>query len=241
MKLSLLTALAVLSLIPLSSLAQAPPSADAYVSSTQPATNFGSSIFLPVQAGTTSYVRFNLGALPAKSKIEKATLRLYVNAVVAPGSFDIYEVDDPWSERGLNLNNAPALGGSATGSRPVSVTASSLNQFLLIDITGLVQGWLKGSIPNYGVALALTNLTGSFSFDSKESTGTGHQPELEVIVESTAASPAATTATPGVATIATPGPQPPAPNPYINNGTTQQVGASFNIDGSGTAASFNAT
>ncbi len=180
----LAVALAVVWFIAVTSLAQAPPSADSYITSAQPSANFGSSVLLPVQAGTASYVRLNLGALPPNTAITKATLRLYVNAVTAPGSFDVYQVDSAWSERGLNLNNAPPPGASATGGQSVSVTASSLNQFLLIDITPLVQGWLSGTIPNNGVALALTSASGSFSFDSKESVGTGHQPELDVVFSS---------------------------------------------------------
>ena len=102
-----------------------------------------------------------------------------------------------------------------------------------------MQGWLNGSIPNYGVALALSGSNGSFSFDSKESSGTGHQPELEVVLDHPASSPTlSTTAT--ISAAQTPANQPPAPSAYIDNGTVQQVGASFNIDGTGTAASFNA-
>jgi hypothetical protein len=67
-------------------LAQAPPSADAYVTSAQPATNFGNSPLLPVQSGTSSYIRLNLEGLPSNATIAKATLRLYVNAVAAAGS-----------------------------------------------------------------------------------------------------------------------------------------------------------
>ena len=231
--------LAFFSIISLSSYAQAPPSADSYVTASQPAANFGNSSLLPVQAGTNSYVRLNLGALPANANVAKATLRLYVNAVAAPGSFDVYQVDGPWTERGLTWAHVPPLGGSATGGRPVSIAAASLNQFILIDVTPLVQGWLNGSIPNYGVALVLSGSNGSFSFDSKESSGTGHQPELEVIFANAASSPALST-TLAVAATPTPANQPPAPSAYIDNGTVQQVGASFNIDGSGTAAGFNA-
>ena len=173
--------LALISLASLSSFAQAPPSADAYITTSQGSTNFGSSPLLPVQSGTTSYVSFNLSALPSNAKIAKATLRLYVNAVADPAPFDVYQVDRGWSERGLTFNNAPTLGDSVTGGQSVLVNATSPNQFILIDITALTQGWLDGSIPNNGVALALTSLGGSFSFDSKESTGTGHQPELEVV------------------------------------------------------------
>jgi hypothetical protein len=151
--------------------AQAPPSRDAYVTNTQPFANFGDSVFLPVQRGTNSYIKFNLGTLPMEARIAKATLRLYVNAVIAPGSFDVYEVQGAWSEHGVNFNNQPTLGASASGGRPTSVTAASLHQFILVDITPLAQSWLSGFEDNNGVALALTTANGGFAFDSKESTG----------------------------------------------------------------------
>ena len=59
------------------------------------------------------------------------------------------------------------------------MNGSNQNQFVIIDITALVQGWVNRSIPNYGLALALVGTQGSLSFDSKESTFTSHQPELE--------------------------------------------------------------
>jgi hypothetical protein len=218
--------------------AQAPPSADAYVTSAQPAANFGNSIMLPVQAGTTSYMRLNLGTLPANATVAKATLRLYVNAVVTPGSFDVYQVNGGWSERGLIFNNAPPLGVSATGEHSTPVTGSSLNQFILIDVTSLAQGWLNGSIPNYGVALALTSAAGGFSFDSKESTG--HQPELEVVLSNAAEAAVTSSVVPTVTARTKQGTTQLSSSPYINNGTALQVGANFNIDGSGSAASLNA-
>ena len=241
---NLFVAFALIVSASLTSYAQAPPSADAYVTSAQPAANFGISPLLPVQAGTTSYVRLNLGALPANATIAKATLRLYVNAVAAPGSFDVYQVENGWSEKGLSFNSAPALGASATGERPVPVTAASQNQFILVDITALVQGWLNGSIPNHGVALALSSSGGSFSFDSKESVGTGHQPELEVVLGSAVgaltASSGAPMSTSTVAAVMPQGKLQGTSDPFVDNGTALQVGANFNIDGTGSANTMNA-
>lgn len=157
-----------------------PPTADTYVSSAYPKYNFGNSISLILQSGTTGYVRFNLAALPTGASVSKATLRLYVDAVSKSGTFDVYEIDSNWSESTLTYNTpAPPLGTSATGGHPISVSSSTLNQFLLIDITSLVQGWVNGSIANNGIALA-TSDAGSFSFDSKESLFTGNGPELEI-------------------------------------------------------------
>jgi hypothetical protein len=172
--------LAALSCTTCTAHAQAPPRADTFVSSNAPARNFGSEPLLAVQAGTTSYVQFNLADLPAGATVSKATLRLYVDISTQAGSFDVYEIDSPWSENSLNFNNAPSLGVSATGSKPVTVSRSSQNQFVLVDITPLVQGWLNGTIPNNGVALALVGPAGCFGFDSKESVFTSHEPELEV-------------------------------------------------------------
>jgi hypothetical protein len=161
----------------------APPSADTYSNSMKGDTgvNYGSSSLLVVQThGNNSYLQFNLSTVPAGATINKATLRLFVDALVTPGSFDVYQLNTSWSESTLTFSNAPPLGVSATGVHPVAV--SKVNQFVVVDITSLVQGWQSGAIPNNGIALAMTTSTGSFSFDSKESVFTSHQPELEIVL-----------------------------------------------------------
>jgi hypothetical protein len=180
--LNLLTVL----MLAMSLVAQAPPSGDTFVSSATPKLNYGPSIILAVASGTNSYVKFNLSAIPAGASISKATLRLYVDAVEKNGTFDVYQLNGSWSEGTLTYNTPPpALGASATGGHPLSITSASCNQFLLIDITPLAQGWLNGTVPNQGVALALTSgSSGAFSFDSKESLLTGNGPELEIAFNS---------------------------------------------------------
>jgi len=180
-------ALSLLLAVPL--LAQAPPSADTFVSSTTPTLNYGSSITLIVGSGTNSYMQFNLAGIPIGASVSKAMLRLYVDGFSKNGSFDVYQLNTSWSEGKLTYNNAPALGTSATGGHPVSITSASWNQFLLIDITSLVQGWVNGTVANNGVALALTGSSGYFSFDSKESLLTGNGPELEIALTGLAGPP----------------------------------------------------
>jgi len=70
----------------------------------------------------------------------------------------------------------------------------------------------------------LTGSGGGFSFESKESTGT-----LELPGAPAAASPVR------------PGNLLGNSDPYIDTGMALQVGANFNIDGSGSATSSNAT
>ena len=179
-RLSMSVALMTLAFTTSAASAQAPPSADTFVSSSAPAKNFGSQPLLAVQSGTSSYVRFNLSGLPTAATVARATVRLFVDAVSQAGSFDIYEIDQPWSENSLTFNTAPSLGVSASGGKPVTVSKSGLNQFVMVDITPLVQGWLSGAVPNNGLAIALVGGAGSFGFDSKESEYTSHEPELEV-------------------------------------------------------------
>src|SRR5438105_526608 len=71
--------------------AQAPPSADSFVSSATAKINYGSSIIMVVAPRTNSFVQFNLSGIPTGATISKATLRLYVDAVVSNGSFDVYQ------------------------------------------------------------------------------------------------------------------------------------------------------
>jgi N-acetylneuraminic acid mutarotase len=163
-------------------IAQAPPSGDTFVSSATPKINYGPSITLVVGQGTTAYVQFNLSGIPASTSITKASLRLYVDGVAKNGSFDVYQLNNTWSENALTYSTPPPpLGASATGGHPISIIGASFNQFLVIDITSLVQGWVNRTITNNGVALALTSgSAGAFSFDSKESLLTANGPELEI-------------------------------------------------------------
>ena len=225
--------------VSLSLMAQAPPSADTFAYSANPKTNYAGFPQLVVTQGATTFIQFNLGNVPANATVSKASLRLYVDAVTKTGAFDIYEVDTPWTEGSLNFTNAPTPGLSATGTHPVTISASNVNQFILVDITNLVQEWVNGTVSNNGLALKLTSAAGSFSFDSKESPLTGHEPELEFSLAETGvqgpqgsqgpAGPQGPQGPQGVSGNLVPG------SPfYVQNGTTPQGGASFNIDGNGT-------
>ncbi|MFZ0320978.1 MAG: DNRLRE domain-containing protein, partial [Candidatus Sulfotelmatobacter sp.] len=156
----------------------APPSGDTYSYSALPKVNNGSQVLLVVQSGANTYIQFNLSTVPTGATVSKATLRLFVDAVATNGSFNVYPVTSSWNEGTLTWNAAPTLGASIAG--PISVTSSTMNQFVLINVTSLVQGWASGSTVNNGLALELVGTTGSFSFDSKESFLTAHQPELEI-------------------------------------------------------------
>ncbi len=147
------TMLVLLCLAFLTASAQAPPSADSIIVTARPNQNYGNSTILAVANGITTLIQFNLSGIPANTNIQKATLRLYVDGFQSPGSFDVYELAGSWSENSVKFTNAPALGTSATGGNPTPIARSSLNNFVLVDITALAQGWLTGTIANNGLAL----------------------------------------------------------------------------------------
>jgi hypothetical protein len=178
----------------------APPAANTYTQEVHPTTVYGAGASidsLTLQAGANNenvYIQFSLEGIPANASVQKATLQLYVNQVLGAGSFDVYELDSAWSQSNLTYANAPALGASATGNQPVAIPETA-DQFILVDVTPLVQGWVNGTVPNNGLALAMTTSTGGLLFDSKEAAQTSHMPELQIVLNG-AASPATDYVTP---------------------------------------------
>src|SRR5262249_26246821 len=152
---------------------------DAYVSSVRSNSNFGGSATLAVQSPANStYIRFDLGsALPdgvTAADVSRAELRLFMSAVNHPGLLDVRLVSSPWSEETITFNHVPVAGALVIGA--VAIEASS--KFVDIDITDAVTAWLSGT-PNDGIVLSPTaGQSISVTFDSKENTLTGHNPEL---------------------------------------------------------------
>src|SRR5438132_1877137 len=185
----------LLFVIPATSLGQAPITDDAFVSSATPTSNNGTSPSLVVQApGGKSFIRFYLSRIPTgavtspvtSSMVAKATVKLYVTAVTATGSFDVYRVAATWSEKTITYNTAPPLGPQlATG-----IAVSTATKYVIVDITQVVKDWLdclnnNCSIgqPNNGIVLQPTTGSSiSVTFESKESTTTSHDPELNVVL-----------------------------------------------------------
>ncbi len=165
----------------------APPVANSFTQEMHPSTVYGAGASvssLTLQTGSNTgniYLQFSLAAIPADATVQKATLQLYVNQVLGAGSFDVYELNSEWNQGTLTYANAPGLGVSATGNHPVAIPAAA-DQFILVDVTPLVQDWVNGVSPNYGMVLSMTTLSGGALFDSKEATLTSHMPELQIVL-----------------------------------------------------------
>jgi hypothetical protein len=154
--------------------------ADAYVSTAAVNTNYGTQATLNVGGGDTAFLQFDLSTLPPGStaaSIAGAQLIFFVDRVGVGGSVDLHAVAAPWTE------TTPISGSSSinpTGFATVPTTAAG--DFAAVDVTSLVQNWIAGTTPNYGIAItaAATELSTQVYIDSKENTTTSHPARLQI-------------------------------------------------------------
>jgi hypothetical protein len=181
-----LTVAAIVSALPSSAMAVlARLTDDAHVSLSARTSNFGSAPTLLVQgpgpnAGTT-YLRFDLTTLPAGTRgadVVRAVLRLWVSRVVRGGMLDLQSARASWSEETLTAANAPGPEREQVTGIPIS--PADRYSFLTVDVTPLVRAWLDGALENHGLVLTANAAGVAVEFDSKENTGTSHEPQLEI-------------------------------------------------------------
>lgn len=178
---------ALAAMCPLSGRAQsATLTADTAVTTGRPSVNFGTLSNLYVNSGSTALLRFDLGTLPANliaSQVSRATLRVYVNRVNTPGIIGVAPVSAPWAESAVTSQTMPAIDSVAQVA-----AAADEGQYVTLDITSLVQSWIKSPSTNFGVALSST--TADVALDSKENDTTAHAAELQIALLSGTQGPA---------------------------------------------------
>ena len=161
---------------------QITPSQDAYTNTGTPTTNYGTKATLNVaSASETAFIQFDLSSVPTgytSANVAKATLKLYVNGLATPGSFNVDFVNGTWSEKTITASLSPAIGTTIASSVPLA--SANVHDYLLIDVTPAVGAWLDGSQPNDGIAL-VANSPLNASFDSKENTTNSQPAELDIV------------------------------------------------------------
>lgn len=235
---------------------QIPVTDDTFTSSCAPSTSFGSSMAIIIQSPTApglmaspaepngckaqSYVRFDVaGSLPSSlTSVAKATLRLYVNILISPGTFDVYLANGPWSEGSLTMNSAPPMPTQLVKS---SVALTKGQKYIDIDVTSAALSWLPPGSTNYGLVLEPSSGSNIFAaFDTKENLLTSHDPALSTVLVS--AGPAGPQGPQGAI-----GPQGPMGLPPANAALTtlpnaftgdQTVTGNLIISGTGNGISF---
>jgi len=99
-------------------------------------------------------LKFDLSAIPANTPIDSAVLRVYYmgywDFADHPRTVTAYRIGSNWTETGVTWNTRPSFAESY-GS--VEIVANASWRYVLLDVTALVQAWVNGSYPNYGVML----------------------------------------------------------------------------------------
>jgi len=164
------------------------PTDDAYVKLTSPTSNYGSATTLRVRKTGSetlySFLKFTISGLT--DVVQSGKLRLYVSDASPEGgslfavSNNYKDTSTPWTQSGLNWNNAPLITGTALSS----MGAVSAGTWIEFDVTSAI-----ASNGTYSFALK-SNTSDPVFYGSRESsnkpslmieTGTGTPPAAPII------------------------------------------------------------
>lgn len=123
-------------------------------------------------------LKYDLSAIPDNATVLSATARFWVTQSGA-NPVRLHRVIESWSESLATWDSKSAA------YDPVAVatfTPSAASQFVSVDVTGLVQEWLVGAKPNYGIMLVAAAPNEQTKYGSRESSVAGQRPSLEVVL-----------------------------------------------------------
>ena len=161
---------------------------DAYIREDQPTNNYGNDAKLEVyqkwfaSEGHRALYRYDIAAsgIPAGALVVSAVAKIFVVTPDPSNSVTVHKVTTDWTEAAANWGNI-----TADSSSIASIASNpSAGQYVDVNITTLVRGWISGSITNQGIMLK----SGFFSnkdlseYTSKEYSTTSERPYLEIKV-----------------------------------------------------------
>ena len=120
---------------------------------TAPDANYCHALTMVAGNRYASLIKFNVADIPQRTIIQGAQLSLYlIGSLDRPTStraIGLYRVNAPWLACNVTWNTQPAV---AEELGRLNIPHSSDQQFTY-DVTGVVQGWINGQIPNMGLLL----------------------------------------------------------------------------------------
>lgn len=189
-------AIALLAPTAIGQVVQLSPIADATADQSQPTVNFGADQQLNFGKNFTytptftvwflrGHLQFDFAAVQGLGVPQRARLFWYQSTASAAGCLpvELFRVTAPWSEATVTWNNKPAHDATTFASACVGDTfANGWKQF---DVTTLVQGWLAGTWPNFGMVIRDPSESQAGAArpgfgHSRESTTTTLRPYLEL-------------------------------------------------------------
>lgn len=124
-----------------------------------------------VQAGVLA---FDLSFIPAGSDVESATLSLSHPWKASASVIEVHRVNGPWQESTVHAGNFPGYNAAVVAS----IATVAGDAVATTDVASLIQTWVDGSQPNYG--LALHDVNGRTDIRSSEQVNVALRPKLEV-------------------------------------------------------------
>lgn len=194
------------------------PTADTYVDSANPSTNYGTDVTIRLRGANSPFrnglIHFDLSSVPAGSTVTQASLTLSVSSDGSATGGTLSQVNGSWTETGVTYNTAPAVGAFITNL----ASPATPNTTTTTDVTAAVVG--HSSVDWY----MTTPSSDGVIYYSKEKSAS-LSPQLIV----TYAAGATVTPTPVPTSIPTPTSAPtPTPTP-IPSGTDPIIAAAGDI------------
>jgi hypothetical protein len=161
---------------------------DTYTYQDSPSGNYGTSTTLGI-SGYSSYImgtflKFDISSIPANAIIDSAKLWLYKHYINTNGDqlgYTIRRLTASWLENTLTYDNSVFVKDSSVDyGSPYFFGA--INEWKEHSITTLVQQWVAGTYPNYGLHLINfgTGYRQNSSFRSREYGNGSYAPYLEI-------------------------------------------------------------
>lgn len=134
---------------------------DSFVSSTLPDNNYGNYIFGFIGSSVDSpsifirgFFQYDLSTIPSTAVITSASFALnYGGSGSADLPLGLYKVLEEWNEAVITWNNQPTCSTESEYTRTIYSGSTTGVYKYWHNLADLVQGWLDGSIVNYGMMI----------------------------------------------------------------------------------------
>jgi len=128
-----------------------------------------------IYLNSVSLLKFDLSSITANC-VDSAVLRLFVFAKTGtlPSPVVVNRITSDFDINTVTYNTIPPYVPTVSAT---DVSVEETLQYIDIDITNLINKWLNGTYPNYGIALTTADGTTSVQFGGKP-VGTSFEPQL---------------------------------------------------------------
>ncbi|HDK26780.1 MAG TPA: DNRLRE domain-containing protein, partial [Candidatus Atribacteria bacterium] len=129
------------------------------------------------------YIEFDLSSIPENARVVDADLKLYQFDSLGTDNFTIglYKITSTWDESTIDWDPQPSSSTDAEITSSINAGATTWESW---DIDTLVQGWLDGTIPNYGMMLKDLDESSvntiAYFYTSDYTVDTTKRPKLEI-------------------------------------------------------------